>query len=919
MLLERESALAELESVLSEVDSGDGAVVVIGGAAGAGTTALLRQLATTAGRRGARVLLGGGAETETGYPFGVVRQLVLPPLSAPDDPELPLAARKVLQCLASGAAADLPPSTVLPGLHALIAGFAAHRTVVLLVDDLPWADEPSLRALVFLAARLCGLRLLIGVVIADGTGGRSPLLREIAGGARHHVRVAALSPAATGKLIGSRFGAAHDPEFSLACHEITGGNPKELSSLLDRALGHRLSGRADEAEQIRALGGAVWEERLRSVLRRDPAVAALAKAVVVLGNGADHRLVAQLSGLEPPRYAAARAVLEGLFLTAPEEVLAPRIVRLIEEAMSPREDAALRNAAAILLAESGYPVEQVVGQFGHGGGRGEAAALRVAAAEARQRGEPEAATRYLRQVLRDRPKYDVDRPWLLAELAAAEFDAGAAVAVRHLAQAASLMRSARDRAAVIARSPLSVAAAGPLIDELVREVSEELGPAEKLHGADRELALRLEARAWYAALADPARQAAAMARLRSLPGTVPLSAAERDLRSVLLLSGTLSARLSRDEVAAPIAQILDNQPAHRVDMQSTMWVLPTVLVAAGDLGGALGWLEAASDYTNRRSSAGWRSVVDAQRALVLLAKGHLAEGREHAVRAYDAVALAEREHRILPEQALGVAAFMLRDSELAGRLLGSTEPDGLPWQFLIRRALLATVTAEQGDLEEALAQFLDCERYLDRMGWCNPVLHRWWEGAAMLSHRLGRAGQARRVAEESHERAVAWGEPVTIARTLRIRAAVHDGAAGVRWLRESLALLEESDNPFELAYTLVDLGERLRETDPAEAARHVLCGHRLAAQCGAGWLAERADRLYASSADAPDTPRRPGLTPGETTVAELAAQGRTNTEIAETLGIGRRAVEKRLTGVYRKLRIEGRPGLAGALGPDRSG
>jgi DNA-binding CsgD family transcriptional regulator len=60
------------------------------------------------------------------------------------------------------------------------------------------------------------------------------------------------------------------------------------------------------------------------------------------------------------------------------------------------------------------------------------------------------------------------------------------------------------------------------------------------------------------------------------------------------------------------------------------------------------------------------------------------------------------------------------------------------------------------------------------------------------------------------------------------------------------------------------------------------------------------------------------LTTGEATVARLAVLGRTNSEIADELNISRRAVEKHLTSLYRKLKIEGRPQLASVLGAPRT-
>ncbi|MYS41381.1 hypothetical protein GTY23_09050, partial [Streptomyces sp. SID5998] len=61
------------------------------------------------------------------------------------------------------------------------------------------------------------------------------------------------------------------------------------------------------------------------------------------------------------------------------------------------------------------------------------------------------------------------------------------------------------------------------------------------------------------------------------------------------------------------------------------------------------------------------------------------------------------------------------------------------------------------------------------------------------------------------------------------------------------------------------------------------------------------------------------LTGSERRIAKLAADGRTNTEIADSLHLARRTVETHLTSAYKKLGIRRRGELRDALGPDRTG
>ena len=167
-LLEREAELAALRSALEAARSGDGRLVVIEGAAGIGKTRLLseaRMLATEF-----QVLSARAGELESDFAFGIVRQLFEGALaSAPTD---------VRTDLLSGAAAlaaplfalvpgDVEPGggetsfAMLHGLYWLTANLSLQRPTLLIVDDLHWADEPSLRWLGYLVRRLEGLPLLV--------------------------------------------------------------------------------------------------------------------------------------------------------------------------------------------------------------------------------------------------------------------------------------------------------------------------------------------------------------------------------------------------------------------------------------------------------------------------------------------------------------------------------------------------------------------------------------------------------------------------------------------------------------------------------------------------------------------------------------------------------------------------------------
>jgi DNA-binding CsgD family transcriptional regulator len=167
------------------------------------------------------------------------------------------------------------------------------------------------------------------------------------------------------------------------------------------------------------------------------------------------------------------------------------------------------------------------------------------------------------------------------------------------------------------------------------------------------------------------------------------------------------------------------------------------------------------------------------------------------------------------------------------------------------------------------------------------------------------------------ERARRWGAASGVGVALRAVALVAGDGDPVGRLREASDVLAGSPARLEHARALTDLGAALRRANRRREARGALRdGLALAERCGARALAERGrTELRAAGGRARD-PAGGGvlrLTASERRVAELAAQGRSNPEIAQELFVTRKTVETHLGHVYLKLGIAGRAELGRAL------
>ena len=295
------------------------------------------------------------------------------------------------------------------------------------------------------------------------------------------------------------------------------------------------------------------------------------------------------------------------------------------------------------------------------------------------------------------------------------------------------------------------------------------------------------------------------------------------------------------------------------------------------------------------------AAVDAEAALTAYA--HAGRGSVLAATAALVQALAERGEFEAAEAALAVAEAD-RPPEAIGGSYSAT-------LLLNARAKLRLA---QGDARAALADALEVGRRQAVMREPNPAAVDWRSHAALAHAALGQRDAALALAQDELELARRFGAARAVGIALRTLGVIADDIAS---LDAAVGALAASPARLEHARALTDLGIALRHrrriVDAREPLRQAL---DLALRCGAAPLAERArtELLIAGA-----RPRRPhvsgvaALTTNERRVASMAAEGRSNREIAQALYVSHKTVEKHLTAAYRKLGASAREQLAAAL------
>ena len=909
---------------------------MVAGPVGTGRSALLNAVAAMAARSDATVLWARAALMERTFAYGVARQLLEPALR-----DVPTAGSEKWIAEAGPAARTVPDDhgsrldgigdgaadhVIMHRLTGFLSAIGAERPLVLLVDDLQWADQPSLRWLGYLARRIDRLPVLMVSTIPDGDPRTEPQLTyDVISAASATLRPDPLGPAAIRAMAEASFAGAVSEDFVRACRDATGGSPLFLTTMLQCMVADALPPEAaipagtaaSRPSPLRERLVGRLRDRLVACLRSQPsAVRETARALAILADPVDIEFVSRVAGLDQAGCAAAIRSLTDLGLLVPggpPSVLNPIVRDVVEGSMTPaeRESAHLRAARMLFRAEQ--PPERVAAQLLSVVSPLDLWALvslRSGAEQAARRSEPELAARYLRRALLDCPWDTELRAHLLVDLAVAESALDQSSSMRHLAQAVPLLPTLRERAAAVVR--ISPTVAGPeLLTDVLRQAAAELDDG------DRELAVHVEARLRYRRMQESSASADAVARLGTLgPDPALDTPAERELVAVLLQSATDGAGSTATQVARQAIRVLAAQPPFLEHVHTALPLLVSVLFAADSVAEVESWL-AAAERSGEHGGDVSRGLLRIEQAVVALGRGNLARAEALALEAYELADIDADETNAMYTAALASVAVEIRYRPLTERILRRyrwerTDRFGISSVLGMLRASLAVA---DGDLPAALSQLVETGRQWEDSGCLNPALYPWRTSVAQLQHRMGDTAAAIEQAERAHVAAVAWGAPATIGRALRVQGLVSQGRRAIGLLREARDVLSGSDNRLELARTRVLLGRRLQEGGNRAAAKELREGYRLAQECGAWWLTNEAGPNLDERAPGPQPVESAALTRAQRRVAELAADGRTNHEIAAVLEVTSRAVEKHLTSSYRKLGVPGRAGLVKALRP----
>ena len=896
-------------------------VLLLEGEAGIGKTTLWRQGFELAAERGYRVLSCSGSSSEAQLSFvalgdllGEALQEVLPALPSPQSKALAVA---LLLEEAQGSPPD--QRAIALGFAEALRILAQDQPVAVAVDDLQWLDRPSGFVLEFALRRLRGAEVALLLTVRRDDGASPPFDLERAVGHERLVRlpVGPLSLGALHRLLSDRLDVVLSRPKLRRLRELSGGNP-----LFALELGRAVERGAIRLEAVEPLPGtlaAVVRERLM-LLPPDTQVALRAAAALshptlelvgrAVGGGAADLLTPAIEGhvveLDREHIRFTHPLLaSGSYAEAPiaeRRALHRRLAELLPDAEE--------RARHLALGAEGPDAEV-------------AATLERAAQEAHDRGAlPTAAelselARMLTPAELDEPRHrrtvdaanfaweagDTERARQLLDEARATAPPGSRLA-EILGWLANLEEYEGDRRRAAELYRKARANAGD--DLAVRARSEEgLASVLFLLRADLPAATEhAEAALEFARQAgNPAMEVAALSELALIDavtgGTQWKSALDRgreveeragQVQTVVSASFTLGVVLTWVDELERACDLLDSlrqQSQERAEESALPWIFAQ-LCWGEFLAGR--WEEA-----DRHAQEGIEMAVQAAqepqrlaalgvRALVRAARGDVERAR---VDAEATLALAP-EHGVMFATILGACGLGLLE-----------------------------LSVERFDAVDQLLGPLGAE--LEEAGVREPGSVRFVPDHIEALVALGRLDEAESLLDTLERQAAAVDRASALAAAGRSLGLI-DAARGD--LPEALPSLENAlvehgrvSMPFEEARTLLALGATRRRARMKRPARDALeQALAIFEQLGARLWADRARAELARISGRPAASGE--LTETERRIAALAAEGRSNKEIAAALYVTPKTVETQLSRIYRKVGVRSRTQLAQRLSAD---
>ncbi len=901
-LVGRDAELANLDKALAEAPEHGGALLVTG-AAGIGKTSLLDVATSGARSRGYRVLTVTGLESEADLPFAGLHQLLQPVL--PSAGALPGPQKNAL-LTALGMRAGAPPEVFLVGLAtlSLMDEVADERPLVVVADDFQWLDGATSSVLSFVARRLESTHILLIVSLRETFQAtlRTAHLPEI--------HVAPLSDMASADLLVSVA-----PDLDLQTRRLildeALGNPL---ALLELPCAFRLQGTDGREGALRSIPLTDRLERTFSAQAgRFPKLTQAALLLIALDQdptvsdllGAMRKQVGEevtVDVLQP-------ALEAGLISVAGSTVRYRH--PLMRSAVDQVATAGQRRSAHLAFAEvvadpdrrAWHRAKAVLGED-----EGAAADLEITASRAQDRGAPATALGALELAASLTP-HGPDRARRLLAAAELAFQLGDPPAVgRLLDSAATLDLSPRDVARMTWLREIFHDGAPGDPNAIARLVAVA---REAAAGGDRDLSLNLlqgaALRCWWA---DPG----AAAKNLVIDAVEQIGGDVLDPRAleILSLAAPVDAATRIATRVRQAAQVDDADP-------SRTQVLAFAAYAAGDRAESIQLMDRAAPLLRAQGRLGLLAQLLAVRGWAGINTGQLRDAIRTMEEA-NQLAVESRQPIWTSISKMGRAALsgLQGEERTAERLIAeATEPvAALGLSIVPAKAEFARGVTHltAGRHSEAFDHFV---RMFDPLG---PAHHDVVAFAAApyvieCAVRAGRNDEARRM--------------MTLLEALGKRtpaALVHIGLRFARPLLADdsdaqdlyeLALEAEPKWPFDFARLEMSYGSWLRrQRRITESRPHLRAARDMFDALGVPPWADKASvELRASGERMPEPARAPrqSLSPQELQIAQMAASGLSNREIADRLFLSHRTVGAHLYRVFPKLGIVSRSELARAL------